>query len=287
MSDFWRCPSCGRYTPDRLANCSHCGRPAAGPAPVIPPPPAPISPRRPIRGEVKYAVGAVVFLLVLAALGRSQGPAPREPAASSPPEAVPAAAKAPAPTAIEKTPAGSRAQAGVVRKGKASARLSARERRRLCARARRILSAATERYESILERGKSALPTLQYSSAMAALADIDQPGTGANRWKGFNSWIMSADTLSPANASRVQAADLFYPDDYPPAIDDWFSDLADADTDIHKWADQATDWQIGEITTDQLRAAEEKFRSDLAKVRADIRRVRVGSEGDRPAENGQ
>lgn len=109
MSDFWRCPSCGRYTPDRLANCSRCGRPAAGPAPVIPPPPAPTSPRGPIRGEVKYAVGAVVFLLVLAALGRSQGPAapqdspaPKAPAVvASPPANTPPPSDAPASTSAD------------------------------------------------------------------------------------------------------------------------------------------------------------------------------------------
>ncbi|MGH7239143.1 MAG: hypothetical protein ACREHG_03645, partial [Candidatus Saccharimonadales bacterium] len=103
---------------------------------------------------------------------------------------------------------------------------------------------------------------------------LNDPTSAASTWSIYNQSMQKTDYFTAHVVSAYNNASNIYPDGVQPsALSDWENDMSQTDSDLHQWTQQATSWQISEITTNQLTGYANTFNQDLAAARSDIAKL--------------
>lgn len=138
-----------------------------------------------------------------------------------------------------------------------------------------ILMASVAHYQHLLELGKAALGSTQYTSGTAGLAAFGDPNSAASRFRDYRKMSNAERDLSFLTAFK-KADDYYTAANEPNSIGSWRDDMSTATSSLNEWVSIAVGWQISGQTTAELNVAEAKFNRDVSKAQADISAVVAG-----------
>jgi hypothetical protein len=141
---------------------------------------------------------------------------------------------------------------------------------------RTILSASIDHYVALLSAGKIAKGSIQYSSAVEGTAALSDPNSPASKISVFrNSICLQNDPTINLSTAYRDSSNIYYDAKLDSSvIDNWYSDMSEASSNICIWASDAISWEIKDVSTTKLSADESTITTDLAQARKDIERLR-------------
>lgn len=138
-----------------------------------------------------------------------------------------------------------------------------------------ILTASVAHYRQVFAQGRQVIGTTQYPDGQTGLAAMDDPTSAAARFRDWRASTKIEQDLSSQTAF-AQADKNFTADNEPPSISTWQDDMGNLSSDIIKWVDVATSYQISSASQADLDQAAAKVTADLTKANADAAAVQDG-----------
>ncbi len=139
-----------------------------------------------------------------------------------------------------------------------------------------ILSVSMDHYVALLSAGKMAKGSTQYSSATEGTAALSDPNSSASKISAFrNSTCLQNDMTANLSTAYRDSSNIYYDAKLDStAIDNWYSDMSEASSNICIWASDAVSWEIKGVSTAKLSTDESIVITDLAQARKDIERLK-------------
>lgn len=135
-----------------------------------------------------------------------------------------------------------------------------------------IITKNTNHFKQLWQDGQTALGTTQYNDSSEASIALNDPNSNASKFGKYKQTENPANDNSMTDAFK-QADELYTNNVSDESLNTWRMDMIQLSSDMGIWVNEATKWQISQVSTSELNRKVQIVEKDFETVQKDIESI--------------